>query len=84
MVRTVSLHTDIPDNRELHITLPADVPAGPADVVIVVSVHATPLAKTFGDFLDSEFVGIWKDRTDITDSVAFARHLREEAWRRSA
>ena len=84
MVRTVSLHTDIPDNRELHIRLPADVPAGPADVVIVVSVPATPLTKTFGDFLDSEFVGMWKDRTDITDSVAFARHLREEAWRRSA
>ncbi len=84
MVRTVSLHTDIPDSRELHITLPADVPAGPADLVIVVSAQVTSRAKTFGDFLDSEFVGMWKDRTDIADSAAFARHLRDEAWRRSA
>ena len=82
MVRTVSLHTDIPDSRELHITLPADVPAGPADLVIVVSAQVT--SRTFGDFLDSEFVGMWKDRTDIADSATFARHLREEAWRRSA
>ena len=82
MVRTVSLHTDIPDNRELHITLPADVPTGPADLVIVVSAQVISRAKTFGDFLDSEFVGIWKDRTDITDSATFACNLREEAWQR--
>ena len=84
MVRTVSLHTDILDNRELHVTLPAEVPVGPANVVIVVSTLTTPPAKTFGDFLDSEFAGIWKDRTDITDSATFACNLREEAWRRSS
>ncbi len=28
------------------------------------------------DFLASEFVGVWKDRTDIDDSDEFARRLR--------
>ena len=84
MVRTISLHTDIPNNRELRITLPADVPTGPADVVVVVSAQEMRRKKTFGDFLDSEFFGMWKDRTDIKDSSSFARQLRDEAWKRSA
>ena len=58
MVRTIRLHTDIPNNRELRITFPADVPTGPADVVVVVSTKVMPRIKTFGDFLDSEFVGM--------------------------
>jgi hypothetical protein len=27
-------------------------------------------------------IGAWKDRTDIGDSVEFARQLRERVWRR--
>jgi hypothetical protein len=30
----------------------------------------------------SEIVGMWQDRTDIGDSVEFARQLRERAQRR--
>jgi len=30
----------------------------------------------------SEIVGLWEDRTDIGDSVGFARQLREKAQRR--
>jgi len=32
--------------------------------------------------LESGLVGIWEDRTDIGDSVEFARKLREKAQRR--
>jgi hypothetical protein len=28
-------------------------------------------------------IGMWKDRTDITDSLAFARKLREQAQHRN-
>jgi len=31
------------------------------------------------DILNSGFVGLWKDRTDIGDSVEFARKLRKDA-----
>lgn len=32
--------------------------------------------------LNSGLVGLWADRTDITDSAAYARQLREQAQRR--
>jgi hypothetical protein len=35
---------------------------------------------TVGELL--KFVGIWKDRTDITDSLEYARELRRRAERR--
>lgn len=36
---------------------------------------------TLGDLLASDVVGMWEHRTDITDSVEFARKLRDEAGR---
>ena len=32
--------------------------------------------------LDSGLVGLWKERSDITDSVSYARQLREQTQRR--
>lgn len=37
---------------------------------------------TAGDLLSSGLVGMWKDRTDIEDSVSYARLLRNRAQRR--
>ena len=37
---------------------------------------------TIGELLSSGAFGGWADRTDITDSVAYARQLREKAQRR--
>ena len=84
MVKTVNLSTDIPANRELRITLPADVPVGPAEIVLVVSSSNRAIGRTLGDFGRSEFFGMWRDRSDITDSAQFARDLRSEGWKRSA
>ena len=39
---------------------------------------------TARDLLHSGLVGIWADRDDIDDSVAFARRLRREAEHRQA
>lgn len=38
---------------------------------------------TAADLLQSGLVGLWADRTDIGDSRAFARRLREQAQTRS-
>lgn len=43
---------------------------------------AAPL-RTARDLLQSELVGLWADRTDIGDSLTFARQLREQAERRN-
>lgn len=32
---------------------------------------------------ESGLIGSWKDRTDIGDSVEYARELRERVWKRS-
>jgi len=37
---------------------------------------------TFGDILDTEFFGMWRERGDLPDSLILARSLREQAWRR--
>lgn len=83
MVRTVNLNTDIPANRELHILLPADIPTGPAEIVLVVSSSAASTPSTLGELADSEFFGMWRDRADIKDSFEFARDLRSQGWKRS-
>ena len=83
MVKTISVTTEITPERELHITLPADTPLGPAEIVVVVAPHAAHTVPTFGDLLHSEFFGMWRDREDIGDSAEFARRLRVEGWSRT-
>ena len=38
---------------------------------------------TAAGLLNSPLVGLWKDRTDIADSSAYARQLRKQAQHRS-
>jgi len=38
--------------------------------------------RTAQDMLQSELVGLWADRDDITDSLSFARQLRRQAEHR--
>jgi len=83
-MRTISLNAEIPDSRELHLNLPADVPVGPAEIVVVVSSRNEAALSTLGEFAESEFFGIWADREDIHDSAEFARQLRTGGWKRSA
>lgn len=82
MVTTVNLSAEIPENRELRITLPGVVPPGPAEIVVVVSPRSQLAASTLGELLASEFFGMWRDRSDITDSLQFAHQLRAEGWQR--
>ena len=43
--------------------------------------HTQPL--TAADWLQSALVGLWADRSDIADSVAFTRQLRQQAAHRA-
>jgi len=75
MVKTINLTTDVPPNREVRITLPTDVPLGPAEIVAVVASRAAASARTLGDLLRSEFFGMWRDRPDIGEGIQY--HTRE-------
>lgn len=82
-MRSVTIKTTIPADHRLVVDVPPDVPTGPAEVV-VTPIHGEEATHpcTLGDLLASDLVGIWKDRTDIRDSIDFARQLRQEAERR--
>lgn len=82
MHRTLNFHADVPPDRTVTITLPGDVPVGPADLIVSISTNGTHTVRTFGDLLKSDLFGAWAHRDDIGDSVEFARRIREEAWRR--
>ena len=35
-----------------------------------------------GSVVDAPFIGMWKDREDMSDSVAWVRKIRKEQWSR--
>jgi hypothetical protein len=49
---------------------------------LIEGVRKTAKPMRAKDFLKSNLVGLWANRQDIGDSVAFARKLREQAQTR--
>ena len=82
-MKTIACKVVIPIDRQLKITIPEDVPPGPAEVVIVIVPEAmAEKGGTAGDLLRSPLFGLWKDRIDIGDSIEYARKLRAKAEQR--
>jgi len=82
-MKTVTYKVVIPADRRLSISVPEDVPTGPAEVVVIIAPGAPPeRGMTAGDLLRSPLFGIWKERTDIGDSIEYARELRAKAEQR--
>lgn len=54
------------------------------DMILMVDSSAKPRPPrlTARELLHSELIGLWEDRSDIEDSVAYARQLREQAQSR--
>jgi hypothetical protein len=83
-VKTITCKVVIPSDRQLRLVVPEDIPPGPADVVLVIASDNHPeKGLTAGDLLRSLLCGIWKNRTDMGDSLAYAHKLWMEAERRS-
>jgi hypothetical protein len=82
-MKTITCKVVIPADRQLQIPVPEDVPPGPAEVVVVIMPQAIAVkGGTAGDLLRSPPFGLWKDRTEIGDSVEYARKLRAKAEQR--
>jgi hypothetical protein len=84
---TIKAHFDgkvlVPDE-------PVNLPEGTPLVLHVESPAQPPQEQkaesrgmTAGELLQSGFVGLWKDREDIGDTLEFARKLRDRAQRRT-
>lgn len=48
------------------------------DALPRAEINATPVNEA--DWLDSEFVGLWADRVEMSDSTAWVRQLRDKDW----
>ena len=62
-----------------------DLPVQKGQQVEVLLLFTPPSKRprlTAKQLLNSELVGLWKDRTDITDNLDYARQLREQAQKR--
>ena len=82
MHRSLNIHADVAPDHTVSIQLPTDVPVGPIELVVQIPVNGDAKIRTFGDLLRSPAFGIWANRTDIGDTLDFARRLRDESWRR--
>jgi len=49
------------------------------DLFLPISSPPPTKVMTAKDLLESDLIGMWADRIDITDSLTFARQLRHQA-----
>ena len=80
-MQAIRVQQTIKKSGELTIT---NLPVEKGQQVEVLLLFSSPeMPKrprlTARQLLNSGLIGMWKDRTDITDSVAYARQLREQA-----
>ena len=78
---SIILRGVVNEQGELIVEFPPDLPPGPVEVEIHLP---ETIGLTSQEILNSDFVGMWKDRTDISTSVDYARKLRHQALRRKA
>lgn len=86
MNTTMVIRTKILPGRNVRIRVPESVPLGPANITLVITPeqkNSVEPGGTAAELANSLLFGLWADRTDIADSVAYARELRAQAERRS-
>ena len=83
-MKILTLKAEVPSTRQIILTLPEGVPVGPVDLEIHITspTSSLPVPGTLGSLLSSPLCGIWADRTDIEDSIIYARQLRSQAEQR--
>jgi hypothetical protein len=77
---SIILQGVITENGEVQIEFPPDLPPGPIEIEIRLP-EVQGISSQ--EILASDFVGMWEDRTDIRDSIEYARELRQRASRRT-
>jgi hypothetical protein len=80
----IVLKTRVASDGSLHLNLPVGAEEAGTEVQVTVEPLAVSAKRPLlaADLLHSGLVGIWAGRSDIDDSHAFARRLREQAQTR--
>jgi hypothetical protein len=70
------------------MTLPPEAQQMVIDYIAYLRLRYTQVsqkeAETLPDLQDEPFVGLWRDRADMTDSEAWVRATRTREWRLDA
>ena len=87
-MQAISIRTHIPASRKIKLSLPSSVPTGETGLIVVIddSVRdsAVKRMQTARKLINSRLFGLWKNRKDIRDPIAYARSLRIRAEARHA
>ncbi|NOX60880.1 MAG: hypothetical protein GXP42_02865 [Chloroflexi bacterium] len=67
---------------EIHLSNLPVVKGQQVELLVLIPPKQTKKRLTARELLDSDLIGLWENRTDIIDSAAYARQLRERAQRR--
>ena len=81
------LKSEIMTNEEIlneFSNLPIEAKREVIDFIAFLRLRYGKTKKTKGSLKlnDENFVGMWKDRSDLQDATAFVREMRENEWER--
>jgi hypothetical protein len=82
MSRTLTLRGEVRADHVLTVLVPDSVPVGPTEITLKIDGAEEPIKmiRTFGDLLDSGFVGMFADREDLPRSTDEFRAWRKRLW----
>jgi len=82
-METIRLEQTINKNGEIHFKNLPLLEGQKVEVIISFSSSSQPKKNlTARELLNSDLIGLWENRSDITDSLEYANQLREKAQRR--
>jgi hypothetical protein len=82
-MQAIRLQKTIEKNGEISFQDLPVVEGQEVEVIVLLSpIPAKKKVLTARELLDSSLIGLWEERDDIADSLAYARQLREQSQRR--
>ncbi len=82
-MQAIRIEQTIQKDGEIYLTNLPVIKGQQVELVLIFIPQCKPKKHlTARQLLNSGLIGLWKNRTDITDSAEYARQLREQAQRR--
>ena len=82
-MEAIRLHTVVEEDGAIAVT---DLPCKKGqhvEIILLVEPEETVTPSlTARRLLNSSMIGLWKDREEVTDSISYARQLRDQAQHR--
>lgn len=80
MSKTLTLQGEIRPDYTLTVTLPDDMPIGPAQILVTAEMEEPTAIRTLGELANSEFFAMFADRDDLPTTNEDFREWRRKLW----